>query len=248
MNNVALVINTVSKNSDVWEMFFGELNEHFPPQFKKYVFVDEASEGIPDDCEVILYDKAKKYQEQFASCISSVKEEYCIYISEDYILYSPINYQLIEELYGVLDVHPGLSFIRFMRGGVVDFLHEYKNYNTIYKLYNYLPYFYTNQAALWRTRDLEEIHVQGPALHIGNEDYENSFEFQATKTCEKLGIEGAFYHNNEPKRGLYHYDTEIFPHVSTALVKGKWNISEYKKELVPLLEKYDIDVSARGSV
>lgn len=231
-------------------MFFEQLNKHLPKNLfnQKHVFVNKCDYDIPEDYKVSYFDSDKLYREQFLSCITDVKDEFCVYISEDYILYDDVEGGLINEFVTVLKNNSDISFVRFMRGGTVDLMHKYKSHERLYKLYNYLPYFYTNQAALWRTRDLEEIHVQGPALHIGNEDYENSFEFQATKTCEKLGIEGAFYHNNEPKRGLYHYDTEIFPHVSTALVKGKWNISEYKKELVPLLEKYDIDVSARGSV
>ena len=248
MDNIALVINTISKNSDVWEMFFNTLNVHFLSPISKYVFVDEHKEEIPADCTVITYDKNTLYQEQFTSCIGSVKEEYCIYISEDYILYNTVDCELISELQEILIEHSNLSFIRFMRGGTVDLMHPYKNCKRIYKLYNYLPYFYTNQVALWRTRDLEKIHACGPNLHIGNTDYENSFEFRATQTCEELGIEGTFYHNNEPKRGVYHYDTEIFPHISTALVKGKWNLSEYPEELTPLLKKYSIDFNDRGWV
>jgi len=229
-------------------MFFGQLDKHITKNTfqKKYIFVDENNEELPADYQVVYFDKNKKYQEQFSSCIKSVLEEYCIYISEDYILYDNIRCDLIKEYKNILDNNQNISFVRFMRGGTVDLMHPYENCKRIYKLYNYLPYFYTNQVALWRTRDLEKIHVCGPNLHIGNTDYENSFEYRATQTCEELGIEGVFYHNNEPKRGLYHYDTEIFPHVSTALVKGKWNLSEYPEELTPLLKKYNIDFNDRG--
>jgi len=30
------------------------------------------------------------------------------------------------------------------------------------------------------------------------------------------------------------------------LVKGKWNATEYKNELLPLIKKYNIDPSIRG--
>ncbi len=61
-------------------------------------------------------------------------------------------------------------------------------------------------------------------------------------------MNGVFYYNGEPKRGMYHYDSEIFPHVSTALVKGKWNMSEYESELGLLMSKYKVDLSIRGAV
>ena len=99
---------------------------------------------------------------------------------------------------------------------------------------------------MWRTRDLEKIHQHGPNLHIANKDYENSFEWQATKTCQELDIRGAFCYHGESKRGEYHYDCHVFPHVATALVKGKWNLKEYAEELSPLVKKYSIDVNERG--
>jgi len=247
MKNTALVINTVSKNCDLWKLFFGQLDKHFSKDIKRYVFVDQDDEKIPSDCEVVLYDKTKKYQEQFSSCIGSVSEEYCIYISEDYILFDDVRMDLIEKYKNILDKNKNISFIRFIRGGVVDMgLPVYRYYENLYELSNRLPYFYTNQAAIWRTRDLDKIHMHGPNLHIANEDWENSFEFQATEVCQELGIKGLFCYHNEKKRGIYHYDTVVFPHICTALVKGKWNTAEYKTELVPLLEKYDIDISIRG--
>ena len=59
-------------------------------------------------------------------------------------------------------------------------------------------------------------------------------------------IKGLYYYNNEPKRGSNHYDSELYPYIATALVKGKWNLSEYQKELGDLLEEYKLNVSKRG--
>ena len=249
MLNVSLIINTVSKNSDVWDMFFGQIEKHFPADIKKFVFVDKSPEQLPSDCEVVYYDKDKTYQEQFSSCIDAVETEYCIYISEDYVLYDDVRVDLIENYCSVLNNNQNLSFIRFMRGGVVDMgLNRFRRYDNLFELSNQMPYFYTNQAALWRTKDLGKIHKLGPKLHIANKDWENSFEFQATKTCQELGIKGLHCYYGEKKRGLYHYDTIVFPHISTALVKGKWNISEYPVELNKLLESYGVDCVLRGTV
>jgi len=249
MNNIALVINTISTNSDVWKMFFGQLDKHFPADMKRYVFVDKDTGELPPDCNVLVYDREHKYQQQFSQCIKDVPEKYCIYISEDYVLYDDVRIDLIEQHRQTLEVNPQVSFIRFMRGGVIDSgFPNFQFYENLYELSNVLPYFYTNQAALWRTRDLEKIHVHGPNLHIANKDWENSFEFQASKTCRELSIKGLYSYYGEEKRGLYHYDTIVFPHISTALVKGKWNLSEYTGELTPLLEIYGVEPGIRGAV
>ena len=250
MSKISLIINTVTKNKDVWPMFFGQLEKHLPKNIfnEKHIFVNHCDENFPSDYKVSYFEADKVYREQFVSCIGNVSDQYCVYISEDYILYNDMRSDLIEGFVKVLNNNEELSFVRFLRGGVVDLMHRYDSYVNLYKLYNYMPYFYTNQAALWKTKDLHKIHDCGPNLHIANKDAENSFEFQASKTCEKLGMSGVFYYNGESKRGMYHYDSEIFPHISTALVKGKWNMSEYKEELGQLVSKYNINLSSRGVV
>ena len=249
MKELSLIINTVSKNKDLWPMFFGQIEKHSPPGLfhKKYILVDSCEHEFPQGYEVLFYDKDKTYTEQFTACIAQIPEMLCIYVSEDYILYDDIEEELIREYVELLQDDKELSFIRLVKGGIVnlDYL-KYENYENLYELYNFLPYFYTNQAAVWRTRDLEKIHQEGPNLHIGNPDYENSFEFQATHTCEQLGIKGVFCYYGEPKRGIYHYDSKVFPHICTALVKGKWNLGEYKEELTPLLTQYNINTDERG--
>ena len=41
----------------------------------------------------------------------------------------------------------------------------------------------------------------------------------------------SFNENFDKKRGKYHYDSSVFPYICTAVIKGKWNYKEYKKEL-----------------
>jgi len=250
VSNISLVINTVSKNKDIWPMFFDQLEKHIPASFfnEKHIFVNHCKEDFPPGFEVSYFDSDKVYREQFVSCIGNVSDKYCIYISEDYVLYDDIRSDLIGQFVDVLDNNESLSFVRFMRGGVVDLMHQYKSYQNLYKLYNSLPYFYTNQAAIWRTRDLEKIHLHGPNLHIANKDWQNSFEYRATATCQQLDIQGTYCYHGEQKRGLYHYDTIVFPHISTALVKGKWNMSGYPVKMKELTDHYDINTEVRGTV
>jgi len=248
-NKTCLIVNTVSKNHDIWKMFFDQINKFVTSDFfhKKYIFVDNDLEKTPEDYEVIRYDSNVKYRDQFVSCIEHVQEEYCIYISEDYILYDTVDEQKINQFKDILNQHSSLSFIRFMRGGVYDGPFDQHSDN-LYYVPQDKDYFYTNQAALWRTRDLKKIHDLGPNLHIANKDWQNSFEYQATKICNELNIQGLFCHYGESKRGLYHYDSKVFPHISTALVKGKWNMSEYPDEMGKLIKKYKINIMKRGWV
>ena len=143
MSNISLVINTVSKNKDVWPMFFEQLDKHIPTDFfsEKHIFVNHCEESFPDDYKVSYFDSDKVYREQFVSCIGNVSDKYCIYISEDYILYDNMQTDLVRQFVDTLNNNEDLSFVRFMRGGVVDLMHQYKTYENLYRLYNYMPYF-----------------------------------------------------------------------------------------------------------
>ena len=67
------------------------------------------------------------------------------------------------------------------------------------------------------------------------EDKTNFFELQF---MVKIGP--------EKKRGLYHYDSLVFPYTATAINKGRWNMTEYQKELNDIFEEYDINPFDRG--
>ena len=74
------------------------------------------------------------------------------------------------------------------------------------------------------------------------------FEPRAQEICKYFKIRGLYTHNGEPKRGELHWDTSVYPYIATAIVKGKWNLSQYEKELGMLLRKYIIDPSDRGTI
>ena len=242
--NLCLIVNTTTKNQDLWAMFFDSLNNYFS-NVKIYVFVDETDYRFPDNCEIINYNKEDKFRTQFLSCVGNVKEKYSIFISEDYILYEEPRRDLIAKYISVLDEFSHFSFIRLLKGmsfGEPNF----KKHQDLFELSNVFPYFYSQSATLWRTRHLESIFFYGPDLHIAGAKEEEQFEVGANRTCQELDLRGLYCYHGEPKRGIYHHDSVVIPHVATALVKGKWNMSEYEKELTPLLEKYNIDTSIRG--
>jgi hypothetical protein len=139
-----------------------------------------------------------------------------------------------------------ISFIKLFKGSVIETpLIPYKDFDDLYVVNKKLPYYYSQSATLWKTNDLKEIHEKGPNLHIANTDWQNSFEWNANDVCLKLGFESLFAFHGEARRGMYHYDSSVFPHIATALVKGLWNTREYK-EMSPLLQEYNIDSSIRG--
>jgi len=240
---LSLVINTTTKVKDLWPMFFGQIDKYISKDFfsNKYVFTDASNSDIPDDYKVLLYNKDDEYTDQFLDCINRVPEEYCVYISEDYILYDKVNENLIKKYQEILHEDNSLDFIKLLKGGVTsNFYGNYKQFDDLFFLSYQDPYFYTNQPTIWRTKKLKSIHYNSPTLDIAK------FEYNATEVCKKLDIKGVHCYHQEAKRGEFHYDTIVFPYISTALVKGKWNYSEYPKELEEMFSTYKVDRFIRG--
>jgi hypothetical protein len=245
MVNFCIVVNTVSKCRDLWEMFFGQLAKHYPGN-KVYVFTDDGM-GISDSYNVILYNPKDNFRTQYLSCLKSVKEDFLLYLNEDYILYDNVKTDVMNEYISTLSNDSTISFIRLTRGNNFTTL-KYANRNDLFYLDNRSENFFSQTTTIWKRAVLEKIHEIGPDLHIAGKRTKLQFEVEANKVCSSLDIKGLIAYNNEPKRGLVHYDSNIFPYIATALVKGKWNFGEYEKELMPILVKYNIDYKKRGCV
>jgi hypothetical protein len=241
IENFCIVVNTVSTCSDIWPMFFGQLEEFFPNQ-KVYIFSDVDNE-IFKNYEVILYDKNLDFRTQYLNCLVGVKEEYMLNLNDDYILYNIVNVGEIERIISTLSSNEDLSFIRLAKGYNYTNLMYDKN---LFLLDLNQDFFYSQTASIWKTKTLLQIHQLSPISSIGRKDNLPQLEVVANNICKKLELMGLFYHNNEPKRGSAHYDTSIFPYIASALVAGKWNLSEYKQELLPLIFKYEINTNKRG--
>jgi len=242
-NKLCLVVNTVSHCSDLWGMFFGQIEKHFPNN-KIYVFSD-ISTNLPENVIPVLYNPKDNFRTQYLNCIKEVEEPFLIYLNEDYILYNDVNIELIKEYLDVLIQDDSISFIKTNRN-MNTANKKYCSRNDLFYLNPDLQYFYSQNVALWRKETLMNIHESSPDLHIAGLRTLLQFEVEANKVCKKMNLNGLYSYHNEPKRGKYHYDSIVFPYIATAIIKGRWNLKEYFVELNPLLKKYDIDIKRRG--
>jgi hypothetical protein len=241
MEDFSIVVNTVSSCSDIWEMFFNQLEKHFPNQ-KIYVFSD-VKDKIYEKYNLILYDKNLDFRTQYYESLKQVKEKYCLNMNDDYILYDKVDIDSLMNIVDILKNDENISFVRVGKG--------YNNTNLNYKnnlhyLDNESPFFYSQTVAIWKTETLLKIHEICPPSGIGRKNNEPQLEVVANDVCRILKMIGLYHYDNEKLRGLYHYDSNIFPYIASALVGGKWNKSEYYNELSPLLEKYEINKNIRG--
>jgi len=243
IDNFCIIINTVSSCSDLWEMCVKQLEKHFPNN-KVYIFTDK-NDIIFNKYQVVIYDPNLDFRTQYLNCLKSVTEQYSLIMNDDYILYDKVNNEKIKNLIDILLSDSKISFIRFAKG------YNFTDINYKEKLF-FLdinkPFFYSQTAGIWNTESLLKIHDKCPPSGIGRKNNEPQLEVVANDVCRVLNLVGLYHYDNEKIRGLYHYDSNIFPYIASALVSGKWNLSEYPNELTPLLDYYKIDKEKRGSI
>lgn len=235
--SIRYVTYTHTNCTDVWPIYFEHLSR-YGPDFNHTVMCNEEVEFPNAEC--FVYDDDKNYCQEYVRCLNSFDESKVIYMQEDFYLYDKCNGEEIEKFSDVIDTGK-TDFIRFLKSGFVsEQKTEFENLyyvippNQIYQYENS----YSMQPTLWNKKRLIDLYEKTKL-----ERFNESVKF--AMMMNELKIIGMYYYNGEPKRGLYHCDSSIFPYIATAVVKGKWNISEYP-ELESILKENKIDISNRG--
>jgi hypothetical protein len=296
---------THTNAADVWRPYFGLLEKH-SPELKHTVIVNKVNADIPfslneesDFCQLEYNDNAN-YCQEYINCLLKTKEDYIIYMQEDFYLYKDIDRSAIASYIDVLESDREVSFVRlckqpffdiglFMPEAIVErwrqlckitptwrAMDEYRKFVTetgvsksqmeelrcidTYTNSNVseIPYSdtlfwtqdpskkltakisYSMQPTIWRKSDLINLYERCNRYKFGEGD-------DWTDAMNNVGTKGLYHYDGEPQRGLLHRDSNVFPYVLTAIVKGMWNTMEYP-EMVEIINDYRIDPLVRGEL
>lgn len=232
---VALTVNSHSSNITCLNIFFKYMEKYVTHKYfdTVYLFINPCEYVPPSYVTTVTYNPDECFTYQMQYCLSRVQEDVLLYCNEDYIFYDYAKLNIANDLYKKLQ-QGNFSFIKF----VYSDTEPYKIYEPkLYIIDKDSSNNFSQTLSFWKTQDLLQIHLQCPPAEIGisGETY-GHLEVIAQDICRQMDIKGLCYYNNEPKRGLFHFDTEVFPHISSALIKGEWNVGEYP-ELIEILKK-----------
>ena len=258
--NKALVINTHSSNEDCLLIFLNQLGEFKFHHFFDcvYIFTDDRNlwrhkivNSLPSDINIksVVYNGNDYFAKQMNDCLSQVEESIILYCNEDYILYDKPDLDILNSIVNILNETDELSYMRLVYGPISHRVEKYKGMSPLIYIPPHSDNSFSQVASFWKTKDFKRIHEVDVPYSIGIKGEKlGHFEAYANKICADLKIAGAvFYEGNERKAGQYHYDSNILPHIASALVRGCWNCSEYEI-LNEILDKYNIDKKLRGCV
>lgn len=227
------VAYTNSNCSDLWNPFQELIKKY--TKIPLYVIADDTPKNLALS-GLYIYDNSEPYYKVWVNALNSFQSDYFIYLQEDFFIYSNINEDKINEYLKFLKNNEEYSFVRLIKSGnlgtnkITDTLYEIESSNTN---------IFSMQATIWRTSDyIKLMETVQDNKWLETERYR--------EVMINLNMKGVCHYDGEDKRGGAHYDSNVYPYIATALVKGKWNLSEYTKELAPILNTYNIDFKKRG--
>jgi hypothetical protein len=251
INDIAVITYTNSNCHDILLPHSRQLSK-FAGQIKSYILTDKNPEFDLEEHQVIIYDNKKQYYEQWLDCLKNVKENYFVYLQEDFFLYENVNYNELIRCKEFLN-NSSYDFVRHskfeLRRGIHDHRFKLKEFpdvildDKIFDAYTLDEdcFGFMMQATLWKNKSFQSLYE-----HVKSEKWLESVEWD--KGIRDLKIKGAYYHDSSSlKMGAFHWESKMWPHICTAVGKGKWNISHHQERLIKLLNQYKIDISIRGS-
>lgn len=239
--NLPLILYTHTDMEDVWPVFFGQLQK-YDNNTKVYVALNKKSSLIPKEHTQVLYDDSIPYTNRWEQILPQIKEEVFMFLHEDMILFDEPKFDYIERYFNLVKDKKADSIKMIyvpsqqiagsfsLTGDIVSDIDD-----TL--ITNEFSQFSIQPTIISKTSFLSILSSVG-SLNIW--DFEKAVKNNFNSYMVKLG--------NEIKRGVYHCDSIVFPYIATAINKGKWNTSEYKKELDVLFKEYNINPNIRGEV
>ena len=214
MNDICIVVYTHSKSSKTWKPYFNRLKK-YATGMEVYALsnTDEIKNYVDHD-NCYIYGEEEPFTQSWLNAFDklSVKShKYFVYNQEDFILYDHVNVDMLNEAKSLID--SGMNhFSKLIKSGGAEFCFQ-STLNDVNKYINFISKYPIEK--IW-----DEIQISSKSIG----EYE----------CRYMPEEWVGF-----KRGLYHYDSKVWPYVATALNKGEWNSYEYPFEIKQIFDEFN---------
>ena len=182
------------------------------------------------------YNNDEPYYKVWCNAIKEFKTKTFIYLQEDFYLYDNVKEDKLREYEKQL-LNTDYSFVRLLKSGALS---DKSIFDKLYEIESNNIDIFSMQATIWKSDDYIKIM----------ESVKDSKWLENSRYREhimELGLKGLYHFDNERKVGKAHHDSNVYPYIATAVVRGQWNYKEYEKELKPILEENNVDEKIRGT-
>lgn len=181
------------------------------------------------------YKNNEPYYKVWVDALTKFNSEYFIYLQEDFFLYDDVKEEIVEEYKKELS-NSKYSFVRLLKSGQLE---SKKIFNNLYEIDSSNKYIFSMQSTIWKTKDyIKLMNMVQSKIWYDEHSYRG-------KMIE-LNMKGLYHFEDELKIGSNHHNSNVYPYIATAVVKGKWNYKEYGEKLNKILMKNNINPEVRG--
>ncbi len=243
---ISFILYTHSSYSDCWSPYQDRMHRHLDPffTFDKYaIFTDKIPDCFDKRFQEVNYNEADSYVGRLYSCISTLDSEYVMFSHEDMILYNNIHEGYFLEAIQAAQCD-GVDFIKLIKADDNYIDRSYNESRVLKRVPISANMMFSIQPSIWKRDTFLEV--------LGNNLGKNiwSLEGSGQNILRDIKYTCLYTYDkqSDKKRGKYHYDSCTFPYIATAIIKGKWNVQEYKEEMTLLGNEYGLDFNIRGIV
>jgi hypothetical protein len=222
--------------SDVWPLLFKQ-SERFLKGKRKYLITNNVECYDTEDWSIILYDDNDCYQERVWKSLQKIDEQIVIFHHEDMFLLDHPKDQIMKDL--IQKVKD--SIIDIVKLAKASYNHEEHDQVEQSLYVNPKNLSFAIQPTIIKKNTLINIYkaTRGDSIWSFENNSNNYVNYMNFRSCY-------YYEGIEKKRGIFHWDSIVYPYIATAVVKGKWDYQCYASELDHLLQENNIDPNTRG--
>ena len=190
------------------------------------------------DC--FYYDSPLPYPSRLLSVLSNVRTEYVFLDHEDmFLLARPDLTSILNSFSYMKEINAS----SLPSSGPLSLSNEYNllHQSTEFHIFKIFLIF-SIQPSIWKKSDLISVLSSNPSCNIWQ------LEERSQNIVKKLNQHHLVLCSPSKQRGAAHFDPVEYPHIATAIFKGKWTISEHRELLGDVLNCYGINPTVRGIV
>jgi len=239
-----LLVYTHSSYADCWPIVIGQAIKFMPVNCKKIILLSDNADQTfinykkikkTDYVELLLYEEKNSYTVRLQQALKKIKSEWEItyFIHEDMPLYAPVNSFYLNALLHYLSFSNEF-YIKLIDTKVVDLKIDHPGFPELVS--NTGGYSLSIQPSLLKTNEFEKFISK---IDLGIYDFE--------KVCSQSNLKFSAV-SGKLSKGKFAIINKHFPHIVTAIAKGKWCKSEWRKEIDQLAGDYVLDTKLRGEI
>lgn len=232
LNNLTILTHTHTDCEVLWEPYFDSYRNFF--NHKNHIVLNNKQVDNIIHTQYV-YCENKKYSTRILECLKNIKTDYVLITFEDMILYNNVIINEIEKIIQLMSNENDILLIRLIKSGITSNI----SYQQNLFLMDNTDFLFSITPTIWRKDSLIILLDKLKDLDIW------SLEVSGNILLKNNLFKCLYYYDNESRRGG-HYDSSIYPHICSAIFKGKWNMREYSKILEPIVKKYNINIYEKG--